>query len=265
MDKADLEQYQLQLSQVETALEADPSNTELSELRNELKQLIDLTEQALAQASSSKAAETSRKSASATPSHSWSAGDECLAKYSGDGQWYPARITSVGGSESNRVYSIVFKGYNTTELVKASELKGLTSAYLNNSDSSNPYSNGAAGKRKLTKAEEEEKARKKARNEKKVEARAVKAREQNEKKATWQKFTKKAEKKGINIAGVSGTSIFKTPDNPLGKGLLFVYFNSHYGRKLTPACPVGVTGSGKGMTENFSRPKNKFTADAGAS
>ena len=158
MDKADLEQYQLQLSQVETALEADPSNTELSELRNELKQLIDLTEQALAQASSSKAAETSRKSASATPSHSWSAGDECLAKYSGDGQWYPARITSVGGSESNRVYSIVFKGYNTTELVNSSQIKQIPANYQAPATISN--------KRKLTKVEEEERERKKKKNEK---------------------------------------------------------------------------------------------------
>ncbi|KAI5898097.1 hypothetical protein GGG16DRAFT_83839 [Schizophyllum commune] len=229
MDKADLEQYQLQLSQVETALEADPSNTELSELRNELKQLIDLTEQALAQASSSKAAETSRKSASATPSHSWSAGDECLAKYSGDGQWYPARITSVGGSESNRVYSIVFKGYNTTELVKAAEIKPLPA---------NHQSAPITGKRKLSKTEEEERERKKKKNEKKLEVRAQKAKEQVAKQATWQKFTKKAEKKGVNIAGVSGTSIFKTPDNPMGR--------------------VGVTGSGKGMTTVHMPGKHKF-------
>ncbi|TRM66154.1 hypothetical protein BD626DRAFT_486872 [Schizophyllum amplum] len=230
MDKADLEQYQLQLSQVETALEADPSNAELSDLRNELKQLIDLTEQALAQASSSKAVpESSRKSTTATPSHSWSAGDECLSKYSGDGQWYPARITSLGGSEQNRVYSIVFKGYNTTELVKAGEIKPLPA---------NHQSAPALGKRKLSKTEEEERERKKKKNEKKVEVRAQKAKEQVAKQATWQKFTKKAEKKGVNIAGVSGNSIFKTPDNPMGR--------------------VGVTGSGKGMTQVHIPGKHKY-------
>jgi len=62
--------------------------------------------------------------------------------------------------------------------------------------------------------------------------------EQNNKQATWQKFAKKSEKKGVHIAGVSGTSIFKTPDNPLGR--------------------VGVTGSGKGMKEVASRSKHKF-------
>ena len=217
MDKADLETYQVQLSQVELALSADPSNTELTSLRDELKELIELAQAAIAQAeaappSKAEPSSSSRKHAASTPSHTWSAGDECLAKYSGDGAWYPARITSVGGSSDNPVYSIVFKGYNTTELVKASEVKVMPANY--NHAATAP----AAGKRKLTKAEEEEKERKKKKNEKKVEAKAAKAKEQTNKQHEWQKFAKKAEKRGVNIAGVSGTSIFKTPDNPLGRG-----------------------------------------------
>lgn len=213
MDKADLETYQVQLSQVELALSADPDNAELSSLRSELKELIDLTEAALAQAeaASSSKAESSRKLATAVPGKSWSAGDDILAKYSGDGSWYPARITSVGGSADNRVYSIVFKGYNTTELVKAAEIKALPANYASTAPSS-------SNKRKLSKVEEEEKEKKKKKNEKKLEVKAAKAKEQNNKQATWQKFAKKSEKKGVHIAGVSGTSIFKTPDNPLGRG-----------------------------------------------
>jgi hypothetical protein len=151
-----------------------------------------------------------------TPTQTWSAGDECLAKYSGDGQWYPARITSLGGSADNRVYSIVFKGYNTTELVKAIEIKPLPPNHASLAPSS-------SNKRKLTKTEEEERERKKKKNEKKVEAKAAKAKEQTQKQATWQKFAKKSEKKGVHIAGVSGTSIFKTPDNPLGKGWTILF------------------------------------------
>ena len=41
MDKADLETYQVQLSQVELALSADPENSELKSLRSELKELIE--------------------------------------------------------------------------------------------------------------------------------------------------------------------------------------------------------------------------------
>lgn len=213
MEKADLETYQVQLSQVELALAADPKSTELASLRSELQELIQLTQTAISQAeaASSSKAESSRKAAVTAPSKTWSAGDECLAKYSGDGGWYPARITSVGGSAENRVYSIVFKGYNTTELVKSGEIKTLPANYAATAPS-------ASNKRKLTKAEEEERERKKKKNEKKLEVKAAKAKEQNNKQATWQKFAKKSEKKGVHIAGTSGTSIFKTPDNPLGRG-----------------------------------------------
>ncbi|KAG5654092.1 hypothetical protein H0H81_007506 [Sphagnurus paluster] len=233
MDKADLETYQVQLSQVEDALSLDPTNAELSSLRSELQELIQLTQTALAQAeaASSSKSDSSRKPATSTPTHTWAAGDECLAKYSGDGAWYPARITSLGGSTENRVYSIVFKGYNTTEPVKAGEIKSLPPNYANLAPSS-------SNKRKLSKQEEEEREKKKKKNEKKLEVKAAKAKEQTAKQATWQKFAKKSEKKGVHIAGVSGTSIFKTPDNPLGR--------------------VGVTGSGKGMTEVSMPGKHKF-------
>ncbi|KAJ3767004.1 hypothetical protein FB446DRAFT_756310 [Lentinula raphanica] len=207
MDRTDLETYQVQLSQVDAALQAEPDNAELASLRDELKELINLTEQALAQAAaSSSKVESSRKAAS-TPSLAWSAGDECMAKYSADGAWYPARITAVAGSEQNRVYTVVFKGYNSTEQAKPSDLKPLPPSYANTV---------SATKRKHE--TDEEKERKKKKNEKKLETRAAKAKEQNQKQATWQKFAKKSEKKGVHIAGVSGTSIFKTPDNPLGKG-----------------------------------------------
>lgn len=219
MENSDLETYQVQLSQVEVALEADPSNTELASLRSELKELIELTQTAIAQqeaAASSSKAEASRKAAAAGSSvKTWVAGDECLAKYSGDGQWYPARIASVSGSADNRVYSVLFKGYNSTELVNSSQMKQIPANY----QAPAPVNN----KRKLNKVEEEEKERKKKKNEKKIEVRAAKAKEQTVKQQSWQKFAKKSEKKGIHIAGVAGTSIFKTPENPLGKGKVLCY------------------------------------------
>ncbi|KAI0715243.1 hypothetical protein C8Q76DRAFT_450610 [Earliella scabrosa] len=248
MDKADLETYQVQLSQVELALASDPENDKLKELHSELKELIELTQAALAQqeaASSSKADKKASTSASAAASSApagkaWAAGDEVLAKYSGDGQWYPARIASVGGSADNRVYSVVFKGYNNTELVGGAQVKALPGGGGAGAAGGGYGAGGAAGKRKLSKEEEEERERKKKKNEKKLEVRAAKAKEQQNKQASWQKFAKKSEKKGIHIAGVTGTSIFKTPDNPLGR--------------------VGVTGSGKGMTEVAPRIKHKFEA-----
>ncbi len=265
MDKSDLEAYQVQLSQVEVALSADLGNAELTSLRDELKELIQLTQAAIAQseaaASSSKEGSSSNSRKNATPTHKCSAGDECLAKYSGNGQWYPARITSVGGSTDNPVFSIVFKGYNTTELVKGSEIKPLPPNYHQAAS----LAAAAAGKRKLTKAEEEEKEKKKKKNEKKLEVRAHKAKEQLLKQQTWQKFAKKSEKKGVHIAGVAGTSIFKTPDNPLGKGACVLLCSFSVSLVLACSklmlpffCLVGVTGSGKGMTEVAIKHKHKF-------
>jgi len=236
MDK-DLETYNVQLSQVELALLSDPGNTDLTSLQTELKELIALTEQAIAK--SEKRVPTSKSSASSgskpsASSNSFLSGDDVLAKYSGDNSWYPARITSVGGSEDHCVYSVVFKGYNSTEVVQAGSIKPLPSGYQ-------PTSSAGAniGKRKAE--HEAEKERKKKKNEKKAEVRAEKAKEQIEKQASWLKFAKKAEKKGVPIAGMSGTSIFKTPDNPHGR--------------------VGVTGSGKGMTETTQRQRHKYTAE----
>jgi uncharacterized protein HemX len=53
MSQQDLETYQVQLEQVDEALKADPNNEEFKSLRSELKQLITLTEQAIAVASAS--------------------------------------------------------------------------------------------------------------------------------------------------------------------------------------------------------------------
>ncbi|KIM32779.1 hypothetical protein M408DRAFT_326517 [Serendipita vermifera MAFF 305830] len=251
MSAQDLETFQAQLEQVEQALKSDPSNQELTSLAEELKELISLTEQSLAAANPSKAASSSRSAgtngaSTSTPAASssatsgkpaWAAGDECLAKYSGDDKWYPARITSVGGSEEKRVYSVVFKGYNSTELVAANALKRLSPSQMQHFSNSSVLPS-AGTKRKLTADEEAEREKKKKKNEKKLEVRAAKAQEQDTKKASWQKFATKSVKKGVGIAGVAGTSIFKTPDNPLGK--------------------VGVTGSGKGMTEVSQQKKHKF-------
>ena len=264
MNEEDLETYQVQLQQVEAALANDPDNDGLKDLRKELKELISLTEQALAQqgtATSSSAAGSSKKqNAQSASAPQWKAGDECLAKYSSDGQWYPARIASVGGSVENRSYTVVFKSYNTTELVNSSSIKALPANYQGANDS---YLASTSNKRKPTKADEEERERKRKKNEKKLEVRAQKAKEQNHKQATWQKFAKKSEKKGIHIAGVAGTSIFKTPDNPLGKGMpLSSVESDFFVASLTNSfSAVGVTGSGKGMTSVAAPQKHKFSTD----
>ena len=153
------------------------------------------------------------------------AGEECQARWSGDGRFYPAKIASISGSDDNRVYSVIFKGYDNTEIVPQADVKPLSESR----------------KRALEREQEEaEKDRKRRRNEKKAESRQQKTAEQGARQKTWQSFTKKATKKGVHIPGVEGASMFASPDNPHGK--------------------VGVVGSGKGMT-SVSAPKRQVFRD----
>jgi survival-of-motor-neuron-related-splicing factor 30 len=60
-----------------------------------------------------------------------------------------------------------------------------------------------------------EKTEKKAQKE---EDRKSRVAEQNSRQSSWQSFAKKSTKKGVHIPGVKGESLFKTPDNPYGRG-----------------------------------------------
>jgi len=158
---------------------------------------------------------------------SFNAGDLCMAKYAGDGKYYPAKITTVGGSSETRIYTVVFKGYDTTELVSASEIRPLTDHKKRNLQDSTEH--------------DSDKDRKRKKNEKKTENKAAKAAEQLEKQKSWQSFAKKSVKKGVHIPGIVGDSMFASPDNPFGK--------------------VGVVGSGKGMTQYGSKQRHKFNGN----
>lgn len=50
-----------------------------------------------------------------------------------------------------------------------------------------------------------------------MEKQKARADEAKGKQNSWQKFGKKAAKKGIHIAGLEGKSVFQTPDNPYGE------------------------------------------------
>jgi survival-of-motor-neuron-related-splicing factor 30 len=51
-----------------------------------------------------------------------------------------------------------------------------------------------------------------------MEKQQARADEAKEKKSAWEKFGKKAQKKGIHIAGLEGKSVFKTSDSVTGRG-----------------------------------------------
>jgi len=192
-------------------------------------------------------------------------GDKCRARWSGDNQYYEAVIDSINNKESGEVtYTVTFLGYGTTEEIQEDAL------YPTASPTSSSTSGDGPGREKKDK-EEAKKKRKvqldeegnivipknlqinpndskevRALKKKKIHAIRSTARfqkideEHSQRKSDWESFrnVKGKEKKTGFFTGRKQESIFKSPDNPMGK--------------------VGVTGSGKPMTEPVSFEKLKL-------
>ncbi|KAJ8602035.1 hypothetical protein CTAYLR_002730 [Chrysophaeum taylorii] len=172
---------------------------------------------------------------------SLTAGFECLARYSGDGQFYEVVIEEV----TDFGYKVMFVDYGDSEEVPLEYLRARDAA---KSDA-----------RELTRAPDgsyhipdylrlqptdTEPERQRKRRKVKALKQQVKSKEQDEeregKKSTWQAFQSRGAKKKVlgSMKAVRKESIFVSPDTVDGK--------------------VGVTGSGKGITEYGERKKFKF-------
>ncbi|KAL8690884.1 MAG: hypothetical protein Q9218_003777 [Villophora microphyllina] len=156
--QAELKEYKLQLETVQSSLQADPDNTELHNIKNDLEEVITLTSTAIAELKPASAPAPLRKPSPPPVKEKWSkenhpayqagyrkpvapaspveeppakttfaVNDNVLAKWiSGDKAFYPARITSITGSSSKPVYIVTFKNYATTETLSAHDIKPTT-------------------------------------------------------------------------------------------------------------------------------------------
>ncbi|ODN83087.1 hypothetical protein, variant 7 [Cryptococcus amylolentus CBS 6039] len=199
---AELQTYKDQLAYVNLSLESDATNDDLLKLKTELVELIDLTEQAMGHsAGGSKGGDTSAKGKAA------SKGKEKEVT-----NWQDqARVNAVVGSQESPLYTITFKGYTSSTNVPLSSLR----PHDPNAPIPQPQ------KRKNEELTEKEKEKKKKKGDKWMETQKQRADEVKEKKNAWEKFGKKATKKGIHISGLEGKSVFRTPDNPYGRGMLY--------------------------------------------
>lgn len=140
---------------VQLGLQADPDSAELQELKTELEQVISLTEAAIAELRpSSVPAAPPKKSTPPPVKEKWSrenhpafkkaapppppqdepdtptsykVNDDVMAKWiTGDKGFYTARITSITGSATAPVYIVKFKGYDTTETLRAKDIKPIS-------------------------------------------------------------------------------------------------------------------------------------------
>uniref|UniRef100_U5EX11 Survival of motor neuron-related-splicing factor 30 n=1 Tax=Corethrella appendiculata TaxID=1370023 RepID=U5EX11_9DIPT len=233
----DLQNYKLQLQQVEAVLSSDPENTELLKLKQDLEEVIELTRDLIkAQGDEQQkryiepttsaglydGAETSltseQGSKKAIASHSkqptklWKVGDKCSAKWTDDGQYYDATIEGITGDEVNIIFD-AYQNRSTTLLAELKERKVRNEVFPSNSN-------------KRLRPNQKEYLKKK--KQKKLQRFKELEEEREGEKNKWLSFTQKNTKK----TGVKIKSIFASPENVNGR------------------VGIGTCGvSGKGMTD----------------
>lgn len=278
--KLNLRTYREQLQQVTELLVADPRSPEFAEMEKELREVIELTEELLATA---KQAESAGAGAKTDPSVSYAknqsqtrvsptqsldeamdqgyrfpVGAKVQAVWSGDGEWYDATVERVTANG----YFIAYDDWGNEEEVDFDNVRekpeGAVNALLEAEKEAEATKQ--AIKRKIAQAADanfqsrdlpaklrinpEDPEDVKAAKKKKIHAFKSKLRleqlevTQNKRQNAWQQFqTTKGKSKKIGFfSGRKKESIFKSPDDPKGK--------------------VGVTGSGKGITEFQKREKH---------
>ncbi|KAJ1937986.1 hypothetical protein FBU59_004587 [Linderina macrospora] len=182
MDSSELELYKTQLSEVELALSADPTNTELQALKSDLQELLSLTPKP--------------QPAKPKSTGSWSIGMECLAKYS-DGQFYPAMI--VGHGEIGM--KVTFVGYGDTQDTDVDDLRNIDEA-------KKPEAKSTGKIDRVEKGKVEKMSGKKKQKKPDVMAQGQQA---------WLKFATGGHSKKLKAKAINSKSIFKSPSTVNGR------------------------------------------------
>lgn len=120
-DIDELASYKIQLQQVEAALLTEPDNDELTKLKSDLEEIIELQESLEGVRAEQAAANEDTESASSAvrlkKEHTWKVGDRCMAP-SSNGQKYAAVID--GFTQDN--VAVTFTGKGTKHMVKTGDL-----------------------------------------------------------------------------------------------------------------------------------------------
>ncbi|BES88791.1 Survival of motor neuron-related-splicing factor [Nesidiocoris tenuis] len=203
--ESNLQNYKLQLQQVEAALTTNPENEELLKLKADLEEVITLTKDLLkTQLLEDKVIDGDlddkalEELAKPEPVHStktdWKPGDLCLAMLVNDGQFYEAQIESIEGYE----VSVLFSHNKSIEVTTVEFIKELPRA-----ESSSKF------KRQPTSKVREYQKKKK---QKKLQRYKQMEEERETEKNKWLAFASKTSKKGL-----IKKSIFASPDNVNGR------------------------------------------------
>lgn len=280
---SNLATYKEQLDEVKKLLVDDPGNIEYADMEKELIEVIALTEELLvttkqtdysrsateldAYVSPSQRFSQSKESSGPTGDfHKFAVGTRVQAVWSEDGEFYDAIIEAL----TPNGYFVFYDGWGNREEVDPDNVRQIEEGDVNALLEAEKQAEATkqAIKRKIAQAAVTDFQHRiippklridptdpddvKAAKKKKIHAFKSKARfeqlevVQNKRQNAWQQFqsTKGKTKKVGFLSGRQRSSIFKSPDDPTGK--------------------VGVTGSGKGLTEFQKREKHLHLKGASA-
>jgi len=208
--KNNLDTYKLQLQQVEAALTAEPTNEELLKLKQDLLEVIALTNELI---NAQKEVEDEGKTkGSERNSHKkviqWNVGDKCMGPWSNNGQYYDCTIEDV--SENGEV-SIRFDAFGNSDVTTAGKLKERPRGLEGGMSDKSLAEKLKTRKEQLQKQREYLKLKK---QKKQVKMKELEEARENE-KTKWQNFNAKALK--TKKGGIVKKSIFASPDGPGGR------------------------------------------------
>ena len=197
---------------------------------------------------------------------SFKVNDTVMAKWhSGDKGFYPARITSITGSSTAPVYIVKFKNYDTTETLRAKDIKPIVNPNKRKADgtpvaasiptppvNTNIISAAADINTELAQQKKREPSKvsdgpvRPAKIPKKIKAN----RELEAGKSKWQDFAAK----GKFGKAAKKESMFRTPEGVNGRGKSPFFLSS----ACTNTFLVGFTGSGQSMRKDPTRSRHIY-------
>nr|XP_012222386.1 PREDICTED: survival of motor neuron-related-splicing factor 30 isoform X1 [Linepithema humile] len=209
----DLQNYKLQLQQVEAALTTDPNNEELIKLKFDLKEVIKLTHDLIKSQQQEKRQANGMDAKDpillAVLANKWKVGDQCMAPWSEDGKYYEATIDAIS---EDGVVNITFNEYKNTDVTMLSQLKSVAKRPASD------WADQKSKKRKMQAAavagSDPHKQREYLKKKKQRKLQRFKELEEEREleKNKWLAFTNKSSKKGV-----IKKSIFATPENVNGR------------------------------------------------
>nr|CAG4646670.1 EOG090X0GY1 [Macrothrix elegans] len=205
-----LDTYKLQLQQVEAALTADATSEELLKLKQDLVEVIALTNELInAQCETEDDAKgKTGERGSHKKSTQWQVGDKCMAPWSNNGQYYDCTIEAL--SESGEV-SIRFDAYGNSDVTTIDKIKERPRGLKEGMSDKSLAEKLKSKKEQLQKQREYLKQKKQKKMVKMKELEEAREAE----KSKWQNFTAKALK--TKKGGIVKKSIFATPEGPGGR------------------------------------------------